>query len=416
MTTSIPAIAAHWLTSPATQHVFDALEGGGYAARAVGGIVRNTLLGLPETDIDIATTAPPEASMQLCEAAGLKVFATGLEHGTMTVVSGGVPYEVTTLRKDVSTDGRRATVAFTDDWAEDARRRDFTVNALYCDRGGQVFDPLGGMADLEPVRIRFIGDPGARIAEDYLRILRFFRFSAIFSVGGAMDAEGLAACAAHRAGLQRISAERIRVELWKLVVAPAAVPVVREMIACGVYAVTVGHVAHVEALTRLCLIEMLAGHAADPVLRLAALATGNRDDASDLARRLKFSVRDRKRLEGAAGGGLPASDPAGREAKAARVDAYRAGLDAHRDRLLIAWARSAEPVETLVARESSLLLDGWEPPVFPLDGRDAMAAGLAAGPAVGRALRAVEDAWIAGGFAAGRDELLGLLKQVAKAI
>ena len=171
-------IRAAWLTADATQSVFAALERGGFEARAVGGIVRNALLGLPSTDIDIATTARPHDTIRLANAAGLKTVETGLAHGTVTVISGGVPFEVTTLRRDIATDGRHAEVAFTHDWAMDAARRDFTINALYCGRDGRVFDPLGGVADLNPVRVRFIGSADERICEDYLRILRFFRFTA----------------------------------------------------------------------------------------------------------------------------------------------------------------------------------------------------------------------------------------------
>ena len=215
-------ISAPWLSATGTQAVFEALEQGGFNARAVGGIVRNTLLGLPATDIDIATDAPPQATMKLARASGLKTIPTGLAHGTITIIAHNTKYEVTTLRRDISTDGRHAEVAFTNDWAADAARRDFTINALYCDRHGTVFDPLGGSADLSPPKIRFIGNPTSRITEDYLRILRFFRFSATFCADGTLDKTGLAAASALSAGLSRISGERIQSELFKLLAAPFA--------------------------------------------------------------------------------------------------------------------------------------------------------------------------------------------------
>ncbi|MFM9936028.1 MAG: CCA tRNA nucleotidyltransferase, partial [Novosphingobium sp.] len=248
-------IAAAWLSAPATQAVFEALERGGYGARAVGGIVRNTLLDLPATDIDIATDALPEDTLRLAAAAGLKTIPTGLAHGTVTVISGGAAYEVTTLRRDVSTDGRHAEVAFTADWAADAARRDFTINALYCDRHGEVFDPLGGLADLDPVQVRFIGNAGQRIEEDYLRILRFFRFTATYVAHGVLDPAGLAACTALRGGLARISGERIQAELLRLLAAPHAVGVTRALIGSGVFAALFDVPAELDRLTRMVAIE-----------------------------------------------------------------------------------------------------------------------------------------------------------------
>lgn len=224
-----------WLTDPATQAVFAMFNDAGHRALAVGGCVRNALIGAPVSDIDIASDAPPVRVMELAEGAGLKVIPTGIDHGTVTVISGGVPHEITTFRRDVETDGRHATVAFSTDVAEDAARRDFTMNALYCEADGAVVDPLGGLADLQARHVRFIRDPGARIMEDYLRILRFFRFTAWYGDPAlGLDAEGLAACAEHADGLERISAERIGAETRKLLCAPDPAPVVAAMGQAGI--------------------------------------------------------------------------------------------------------------------------------------------------------------------------------------
>lgn len=230
-------ITDDWLTAPATQAVFAALDEAGHRALAVGGCVRNALIGAPVADIDIATDAPPERVMALAAAAGLKAIPTGIDHGTVTVVSGGIAHEVTTFRRDVETDGRHATVAFSTDVAEDAARRDFTMNALYADAQGNVVDPLGGLPDLHARHVRFIGDPVARITEDYLRILRFFRFTAWYGDPAlGLDAEGLAACAVHAGGLDRISAERIGAELTKTLAAANPAPVVAAMAQAGLLA------------------------------------------------------------------------------------------------------------------------------------------------------------------------------------
>lgn len=230
-------ITDDWLTAPATQAVFAALDEAGHRALAVGGCVRNALIGAPVADIDIATDAPPERVMALAAAAGLKAIPTGIDHGTVTVVSGGIAHEVTTFRRDVETDGRHATVAFSTDVAEDAARRDFTMNALYADAQGNVVDPLGGLPDLHARHVRFIGDPVARITEDYLRILRFFRFTAWYGDPAlGIDAEGLAACAVHAEGLDRISAERIGAELTKTLAAANPAPVVAAMAQAGLLA------------------------------------------------------------------------------------------------------------------------------------------------------------------------------------
>ena len=290
-------IDAPWLAAPATQAVCAALTGAGHQALLVGGCVRNALLGRPVADIDLATDARPEAVIDLARRAGLKPVPTGVEHGTVTVVAEGRPFEVTTFRRDVATDGRRATVAFSTDLAEDAARRDFTMNALYCRPDGALVDPLGGLADLRAGRVRFVGDPAARIAEDYLRILRFFRIHAWYGdPAGGLDPEGLAACAALQEGLARLSRERVGAEMTKLLAAADPAPAVAAMAAAGI----LGRVlpgADARALAPLVHAEAAAGAA--PRWQRRAAALGWRPDVgrrpSPLARRRPRARDDRRR-------------------------------------------------------------------------------------------------------------------------
>lgn len=406
--TAVCNIDGAWLAAPATQAVFSALEVGGYRARAVGGVVRNALLGLPVTDIDVATDAPPDETMRLARAAGLKAIPNGLAHGTVTLIVGGLPFEVTTLRRDVETDGRHAKVVFTDDWHADASRRDFTINALYCERDGRVFDPLGGLADLAPLRVRFIGDPHRRIEEDYLRVLRFFRFSAIYCADGALDPAGLAACRALSAGLSRISGERIKVELDKLLAASHAIAVTRAMIDAGVFAALFHIEPRMEPLESLVGIEAQLNRPADPVLRLCALAVRVRRDGELLHKRLKLSAQDRDRLvhlperlqaiEVQMGGHISQT--------AIKALAYRIGVQNVLDCLLIAAARQGPSTSGQAWIDLAMDLEHWTPPIFPVSGADALALGVASGPRIGTLLAAVEHDWIASGFAGGREQLL----------
>ncbi len=418
-----PHLTARWLDAPATQAVFAALEGGGYAARAVGGIVRNTLLGLPATDIDIATDAPPAETMRLAEAAGLKTIPTGIGHGTVTVIAHGTPIEVTTLRLDIATDGRRADVAFTNDWVADASRRDFTINALYCDRKGALFDPLGGLADLSPMKVRFIGDAAQRIGEDYLRILRFFRFTAIYSPDGALDPPGLAASTALCANLRQISGERIQSELFKLLAAPHAVRVAQALIACGVFDALFAPEGTSEpgpaaergadgaALAKLAALEQCLGLPADAVLRLAAIAAVDERAVKRLDRRLKLAARDRNRLLALA----QTARPLLLEMKElpAKALAYRIGPGLYKDAILLAWSRSSRDANDADSTELATLCDRWSAPVFPLSGADAIALGLKPGPEVGVLLGRVEADWIADGFKQSRDALIERLQRLA---
>ena len=296
-----PSLAgADWLSDPRLQRVLAALSADGGEARIAGGTVRNALLDEPVSDMDVATTEVPTRVVELARRAGLDVHPTGLDHGTVTVVAkdgdGPKTFEVTTLRIDVETYGRHAQVAFTDDWAADAQRRDFTMNALYCDSAGTVFDPVGGFPDVLAHRVRFVGEPAERIREDFLRILRFFRFHARYGQGDP-DADGLAACVALQEGLETLSAERIRQEMLKLLVAAGAVPVLRVMVESGIAAriLPTGH--DLARVARMAGIDAEQGLVPDPVLRLAAIALAGPDDAATLRRSLRLSNAEYGRLQ-----------------------------------------------------------------------------------------------------------------------
>ena len=376
-----------WLTSPATRAVIAALEaaGGPDCVRFVGGCVRNALMGQPVDDIDLASRLLPEDAMRALKAAGLKVVPTGLAHGTVTAVSERQPYEITTLRRDVSTDGRNATVAFTDDWAEDAARRDFRLNALYADAAGDIHDPTGhGVDDARDGRIVFVGDPETRIREDYLRILRFFRFFAWYGRGDP-DAAGLKACADLAEGVNRLSAERVSKELLKLLAAPDPRPSLRAMAKAGVLERVLPGAADLTAF------ERMVGISDDPVLRLSMLSPASPGAMDETARRLRLSntVRDRLRrlVEGSAD--LDMSD------RQVRASLYRIGREAFRDRVLSAEATADRPGDG--ARLLDLAED-WIIPRLPVGGRQVAAAGLAASPETGRILAAFEAGWIADDF------------------
>ena len=399
-----PSLAgAPWLTRRETAAVLAALEADGGSARIVGWAVRNALIGEPVKDIDIATTALPGEVMRLAVEAGLKAVPTGIEHGTVTVVAHHTPFEVTTLRRDIETFGRHARVTFTTDWAEDARRRDFTINALYCDAGGTIHDPLCGYVDVAQRRVRFIGDPHDRIREDFLRILRFFRFTAEYA-GGRPDAAGLAASRELRAGLDQLSGERIRQELLRLLAAPFAGQSLEAMHAAGILEHVLPQGAGsrpseadgLAALRRLAQIETTLGHAPDPIRRLAALAVAGPGGALDLRERLRLSNGEYERL---ARMGLSdrAFDPASSEAEA-KAFLYRHGTEAFTDGALIAWARSGNGAKDALRRKRAELPARWAAPELPIRGADVLALGVPPGPTVGRVVSEVEALWIEAGF------------------
>jgi len=389
----------------AAQRVMDALETARPgSARFVGGCVRNALLGEPVSDIDMATQLTPGEVERVMLAAGIAVHPTGIEHGTLTVVADHKPYEVTTLRRDVETDGRRAVVAFTQDWAEDAQRRDFRINALYAGRDGQLFDPTGGgLDDLKHRRIVFVGAPDTRLREDYLRILRFFRFYAWYGVGEP-DAAGLASCAKLRAGLDGISVERIWMETKKLLAAPAPMRALAAMESSGVLAQLFPEAKGLSLIGKLVALENAQGAAPDPMLRLLSLFWKDAPQVSRVANRLKLSNDERHRLNWSAQDDTPLS--LAMPAKDIRAAIYRVGGQVVRDRVMLGWADSGDAAWSGIAT----LADSWERPVLPLNGADLLAAGIAQGPQMGQALRKAEDAWIASDFALDRDALLALVR------
>lgn len=392
---------APFLSAPGLQHLIAVLNPstGRGETRIVGGAVRNTLIGRPVTDIDLATVFPPDETTRLAEAAGLHVVPTGLRFGTVTVVARGEAHEVTSLRRDVATDGRWAQVAFGTDWAEDAARRDLTINALYADADGTLYDPLGALPDVLARRVRFIGDPDQRIREDHLRALRFFRFHAQYAEG-EIDPAGLKAALRARALLPRLSPERIRQELAKLVKAPRAAETLALVAETGILSDIVG-VPALGRFARLTTIERRAALEGDATRRLAALAVRVEEDALRLAGALRLSNRESAALEaiGRTARRL-ARDPS---AEHGRRMLHAVGPH-FRDAVLVAWA---ETDADDAAFQRLLGLPENDPvPAFPLRGADLLALGVPAGPQVGMALAALEQLWIDGDFRASREALL----------
>lgn len=404
-----------WIRAEETQAVFDALadaDGSSDHLRFVGGCIRNALLGAEVNDIDLATTLVPDEVVRRLEAAGLKAVPTGIDHGTITAICGGKPFEITTLRKDVETHGRHATVAYSTDWAEDAARRDFTMNALYADRAGEIFDPLGGFDDLRAKRVRFIGDAATRIAEDYLRILRFFRIHAWYGEGD-LDAEGLKACADAVDGLASLSIERVRDETLKLLCAPDPLPVMRQMAATGILAAVLPEPLNMERLQKLAYIDRISLFEPDAILRLGALALGGPDEADALGKRLRLSNAETARLRAM-------KTETHRifsymSVREMRQCLYRTGLEAFQDRLRIYWAEDPKENNGVGWRALMAMASTWERPELPLTGENVMAAGVAAGPEIGRILGEVEDWWVASDFITDEFSLIERLKAIVQA-
>jgi poly(A) polymerase len=394
--TSRSLSGAAWLTSGALPRLLEVLDRDGEEARVVGGAVRNALLDMPSAEIDLATTAVPEEVVKRVTAAGFKPVPTGIEHGTVTVVIDKQPFEVTTLRKDIETDGRHAKVAFGRDWKTDAERRDFTINALSATRDGAVYDYTGGLDDLAVRRVRFIGDPAKRIAEDYLRILRFFRFHAAYGTSDHPYAEGIAACIAGRDGLDQLSRERVRMELMKLVVAPHAVPTLISMTDAGLLLRVLGGVSYLASFENMAKVEAGVGVAADPVRRLGALAVMVAEDAERLWHNLRLTNAEHERLASMAEGWRRISLKVGEQG--ARALIYRLGLEHFTDHALLGWARSNASADNADWHALATLPQRWTAPVFPLKAADFIKRGVEKGPALGVALAAAEKAWIAAGF------------------
>lgn len=402
-----------WMEEPPTRALLAALGEAGIVARFVGGCVRDALIGRPIADIDLATPSRPQVVMTALQQAGIKAVPTGIEHGTVTAVVNfpGPPrhYEITTLRRDVETDGRRARVAFDADWHEDAERRDFTINAIYLDPDGTLHDPVGGLADLAAHRVRFVGDPATRIAEDRLRVLRYYRFEARFgdAVGDAAgDAAARAACRAAAPHLWQLSAERVAGELIRLLAVPDPLRALRMMAADGVLAAILPEATRLDRLARLIPLEPHA----DPLRRLAALLDVDADGAAIVAARLRLSNAERDRLVGLA---APwPIDPAA-DQQAQRRLLYRLGAQRYRDLMLLATAEArATPAQLAAALD---LAARWMPPRFPLAGRDVLALGIPPGERVGELLAAVRQWWEDGDFSAGRAACVKRLRQIAEA-
>lgn len=397
-----------WMTSSSARRVMAALEGvKPGSARFVGGCVRNALLGQPVADIDIATSLTPDRVEKAMLAAGIAVHPTGIEHGTLTVVADHQPFEVTTLRRDVETDGRRAVVAFTEDWAEDAQRRDFRMNALYTALDGELFDPTGGgLDDIAQRRIVFVGDAETRIREDYLRILRFFRFFAWYGQG-APDAVGLAACQKLKQGLASISAERIWMETKKLLSAPDPMPSMAAMETSGVLGQLFPQSRGLDLLRQLVALESAANLAPEPMVRFLALFWKGAKAVVSVTADLKMSNDESQRLRWAVQNDAPIR--AGMTPAAMRGALYKSGIGVFRDRVLLQWAQDL--ASSAAWRQLYDEASGWQRPVLPVTGEDLLERGMPEGPSVGAGLRKLETYWIDSDFTLTRDDLLSKIKR-----
>lgn len=400
---------ADWLQSPGIQAVFSAIEQEGDQARVVGGAVRNTLLGHRVPDVDIATTALPNDVMRRATEAGLKPIGTGIDHGTITVLSNGYPYEVTSLREDVETFGRQARVVFGKDWVKDAERRDFTLNALYVDRNGCLHDPLGGLEDCLSRHVRFIGDPDKRIREDYLRILRFFRIFAAYGKGD-MDAAGISACLRQRDGLRHLSAERIGHEMRRLLQAPLAVTALRTMNDCGLWEIATGGLARLDNFEALRELEAHAPEIRDPELGLLVLTGFVREDLERICDRLRLSNAERKRMKKAWAARKSLKKSAELPSAASLV--YDFGRQGAMDGLLAYWSTQRARQKADDGKFATLLADlrVQSVPEFPLKGADLIASGHSPGPKLGDLLKALEGQWRNSGFTLGKQDLISRVR------
>lgn len=402
-----------WFQDTALQCVFDLLNADGGEVRVVGGAIRNSLMGEPVGDVDMATTLKPDEVLARAKAAGIKLVPTGIDHGTVTLVIDGRGFEITTLRKDVETDGRHADVAFGTDWQIDAERRDFTINALYAAADGSVLDPVGGLADIENRTIRFIGDAEKRIAEDHLRILRFFRFFAWYG-GGRPDADGLKASVRAKESLGKLSAERVWKEIKALLNAPDPSRTLLWMRQTGVLTFLLPETEKwgIDAIPGLIQVENDYGWSPDPLLRLMAMLPPDRVRLETLVQRLKLSKAESQRIYDWSMATPPQPTTAG---TALDRLMYRHGREATMDRLKIAMAnvkvRAADAQEVAMAdmaKLSALLkrADKWTRPMLPISGKDFLDAGMAPGEEVGKRLRLAEDKWVESNFALDRDRLM----------
>jgi poly(A) polymerase len=400
-----------WMSATETRAVLAALQHDGGDARFVGGAVRNAILGREISDVDIATPLVPIEVMRRLETAGIKAVGTGADHGTVTAIVGVRSFEVTTLRRDVTTDGRRAIVQFSTDWKEDAARRDFTMNALYASAEGEILDYFGGAADAKTGRVRFIGDASQRIREDYLRILRLFRFHAWYGKGD-IDADALMATAAAKAGIANLSGERLRSEMLKLLAADSPAAVLRIMAAASILSEVLPGALMIPRLERLAAIDAEAFFAPDALLRLAALLPSDSSRVATVAERWQLSNAECRRLEEIA------------ETKAKIVSylsvrevhklLYRLGVRRFKDMVFLRWAEDPKPSSAIGWRALLAQAESWQRPKFPLTGRDVMLAGVREGPLVGEILAEVEEWWVDADFTDDAFSLAERLKAVVQ--
>ena len=398
-----------WMRSEAIQAIFATLPEG--KVRFVGGCIRNALMGVEVGDIDLATQLEPKDVTKALDAANIRYVPTGIEHGTLTVVMGKKTFEITSLRKDVETDGRRAVVAFTKDWAEDAQRRDLTINALYADIEGKVYDPTGqGLDDLKAMKFRFVGDAEARVQEDYLRILRFFRFLAWYGGNAKVDAAGLKACRENRRGLKKLSAERVWSELKKLLLARDPSRSVRIMLTNEILDTLLPEASNAEGLSKMVALERREAIMPDPLLRLMAMSAREPLQMALLCKRLKMSTKETTRLRAWSDSSV-ALDPHADDSEKLKA-IYFAGKQVVIDR---ARVRAAGENDALMSSRWMSFADlamGWTPPEFPLTGKDLKTAGVEPGPKMGKVLDALKALWVRSNFTADRDKLLMALKLI----
>jgi poly(A) polymerase len=401
-----------WLREPATQAVMTALGGETGDARFVGGCVRNALLMETVSDVDIATVHDPDEVTRRLQAADIKVVPTGIEHGTVTAITDGRHFEITTLRVDVATDGRRADVNFTEDWLKDAMRRDFTMNALYADLDGTVHDPLGKRDDLQARVVRFIGDPHDRIREDYLRVMRFFRFHAHYG-NGDPDPVSLKACAEEKEGLAQLSAERVQAELLKTLGADEAGSAIRQMAATGILPLVFPEATRLERFEAVVDIEANQLFLSDPVLRLGSAVELSGEGVEALGARLRLSKKHTARIR------AMQTDQTKIVCYLSMREVHRAlynmGVQCFKDRVMLGWATDKKGANAMQWRALLAMADSWVRPEFPLSGSMMKAAGVPEGPEMGRVYREVEEWWVDAGFTDDEFSIIERLKAVVQA-
>lgn len=413
MTKSEKITPPDWMSAEDTKRLFDAFRAAGAEVRFVGGCVRDAMLGRPVKDIDLATDAEPPQVLELLGEKKVKAVPTGVDHGTITALPSQRPFEITTLRRDVETDGRHAQVSFTKDWAEDAARRDFTINALSADPDGTVYDYVDGIADLRAGRVRFIGDADQRIAEDALRILRFFRFQATYS---SMEPDSAALLACHEASSQveKLSGERVWQELSRLLIVPKPGAVFELMEKARVLRLLLPVGRSTARLHALAALEDMVRVVPEPVRRLTALIQPDRQEASQIATRLRLSREETSRLDELSASRGESS--AGMPEISIRRSLYSMGVDVFRDLILLDWADQIAREPKVAAgniEDWKITWDAtkdWNAPEFPISGEDVMAAGAPEGPDVGEILEDLEEWWVDQAFRPGRDECLDRLR------